>query len=58
MAAYAILIKRIVYMCNTHIKRIIRGINHRLSGCLYHTKKRYYNYEYTVNEKNNHISNL
>jgi hypothetical protein len=47
-------------MCNTHIKRNIRGINHRLSGCLYHTKSRYYNYKYTVNEKikNNHISNI
>jgi hypothetical protein len=60
MAASAKLIKRIVYMCITDIKRNIRSINHRLSGCLYSTKRRYYNYEYIVNEKikNNHISNV
>jgi hypothetical protein len=47
-------------MCNTDMKRNIRGINHGLSGCLCRIKRRYYNYEYTVNEKikNNHISNV
>jgi hypothetical protein len=47
-------------MCNTDIKRNIRGINHRLLGCLCRIKRQYYNYKYNVNEKikNNHISNI
>jgi hypothetical protein len=47
-------------MCKTHRERNIHDINHLLSGCLYRTKRRYYKYEYIVNEKikNNHISNL